>query len=638
MRTTLFFLLLLVPTLALAAPKGGDVPALSVDEVEARGYGWLFSDRQPMGRTGATFQTWSLTLVLDEIETLERRFTFALDLDRPTETRPVPQRVPVVVIDDSLGEWCEAKVSGLDVVMDEGLPGFEHLGTPKTCYVVVPEGLRKRGGMLRGALTAHRPRVERVEDRYAYALPVQPLAHAAERVELTVEYDAGLPPRVRPQGWSVELGRQVLSPERERTGVALLGVNPLPLGAGVSTVVGRVPTVFVDSGEGWDDVAQIHAAFYGGAARTEGDVIPLAGAVFAQPDVPSAAMEAVIRALDGTKFDAQGGAGGAWRLPVSAVSTVEDGSGTAADRAALLIALLRTADVKAEILLLSSSPIPVGPDEPLPLLNCTLVVIPKGAPDGSDLYVDPTKGSLWLGSLPESLLGRDALLLSRTGARWVRTPEDPPRRKWTLNASERADGDFDVIVRGELSGGPAARMREWLVAGKSADDRPALDLAWLGGQWAEALEPRFHSPDGARLIVRANGVVPRGVALPGGKLAAPATPAAAPEPELTRWPYARDADPLAVELLESWTFRGILSGPPPPPGDRVTPFWSVASEGAWSGPVFTRRSTLRFTARELPRDAAVEVDRFSSFVGRLLADVQAPGASPDDLDSGALPE
>ncbi|MCO4773128.1 MAG: hypothetical protein KDA24_24045 [Deltaproteobacteria bacterium] len=628
MRPLLLLLLALAPTLASAAPRNG-APALSAEEVDARGYGWLFADKQPMARTGATFQTWSMTLVLDEIETLERRFDFALVFDRPSELRPTPTSVPIVVIDDSLGEWCEAKVSGLEVTLGDAMPGFDHLGAPKTCSVTVPEGLLKRGGVLRGSLVAHRPRVERVEDRFAYALPIQPLAHGADRVELAVEYSAETPPRVRPQGWSVELGRQVVVGDRERIDVALLGVNPLPVGAGVRTVVGRVPTVLIDSGEGWDDVAAIHAAFYDSAARAEGAVIPLAGAVFAQPDVPSAAMEAVIRALDGTKLNPEGGTGGAWRLPVSAISTVEDGSGTAADRAALLVSLLRTADVKAEILLLSSAPIPVGPDEPLPLLNRTLVVVPKGAPDGGDLYVDPTKGSLWLGSLPESLLGRDALLLSRSGARWVRTPESPPRRNWVLNASERVDGDFDVTVRGELSGGPAARMREWLVAGRTEDSRPAADLAWLGGSWAESLEPRFHSPDGARLVVRAQGVVPREVALPDGKLAPPRTPPAAPEPELQRWPYARDAEPLAVELLESWTFRGILSGPPPPPGDKVTPFWSVASEGAWSGPVFTRRSALRFTARELPRDAAVEVDRFSVFVGRLLADVLAPGAAPE---------
>jgi len=618
-------LALLIASPATGAPK---LPALEPDEVDAKAYGWLFAAERPMERTGGWFDSWSQTLILDELETLERRLEFRLRLDAKDLADGEKRTVPLLMLDASLGEWCEAVSPGLEVVVTDPEPGFAHLGAPRTCAVVVPEPTASKGGLVAGDVVAHRPRVERVEDRYAYALPLQPMAHGAARIDHTIVYDPESPPRVRTDRWTAELGRQVEGP-RERLHVGLEGVNPLPLGAGVETVVRRVPTLLVDSGADWDEVAAVHAAFYDSAARAEGAVIPLAGAVYAQPDVPSAAMEAVIRALDGTKLDTSEGAGGAWRLPVSAVATVDAGEGTAADRAALLVSLLRTADVKAEVLLLSSAPIRVGPDELLPLLNTTLVVVPKGAPDGSDLYIDPRKGSLWLGSLPEDLLGRDALLLSKTGARWVRTPEGPPRRAWTLNAAEQADGDFEVTLRGELSGGPAARMREWLVAGKAEDARPAADLAWLGREWADVLTPQFHSPDGIRLIVRARGVVPRNLALPDGKLAAPLLPAAAPAEGFARWPYVRDAAPLGVELMESWTFRGMLSGPPPPPGDKVTPFWSVDSEGAWSGPVFTRRSDLRFTARELPRDAAVEADRFSTFVETLLGEVVAPSARPE---------
>lgn len=617
-------LLLLLAAPAIGAPK---LPALEPDEVDARAYGWLFAAERPMERTGGWYESWSQTLVLDELETLERHLEFRLRLDAVELADGERRTVPLFMLDASLGEWCEAKVPGLEVVIVDPEPGFEHLGVPRTCAAVVPEPTASKGGLLAGTVVAHRPRVERVEDRFAYALPLQPMAHGADRIDHTIVYDPESPPRVRTDRWTAQLGRQVEG-ARERLHVGLEGVNPLPLGPGVATVVRRVPTLLVDSGADWDEVAAVHAAFYDSAARAEGAVIPLAGAVYAQPDAPSAAMEAVIRALDGTKLDPADGAGGAWRLPVSAVSTVEAGQGTAADRAALLVSLLRTADVKAEVLLLSSAPIRVGPDELLPLLNTTLVVVPKGAPDGGDLYIDPRKGSLWLGSLPENLLDRDALLLSKTGARWVRTPPGPPRRAWTLNAAEQPDGDFEVVLRGELSGGPAARMREWLVAGKPDDGRPSADLAWLGGAWAQDLTPKFHSPDGIRLIVRASGVVPRERALPDGKLASPLLPAAAPPEGFSRWPYVRDASPLGIELLESWTFRGMFSGPPLPPGDKVTPFWAVESEGAWSGPVFTRRSNLRFSARELPRDAAVEADRFSAFVDTLLGEVLAPSARP----------
>ena len=599
-------------------------PALTSEDVDTQGYKYLFSDQEPPPRSGGVFEDWSLLLRTDELESFERRLTFRLVLERP-ET-PYPETLPLLVLDASLGDWCDSK--DLDVRETEPPPGFQHLGVPKGCAVVLPENARSYGGTVAGEVTIHRPRVERVEDRFAFSLPIQPLVHRADRVELAVEYPADEAPRIRSHRWDVELGRQVLPRDRERQDVALLGVNPLPLGEGVGTIIGRVPTLLLDSGEGWGDVATTHSVFYDNAARAEGAVIPLAGAVYAQPDVPSAAQEAVIRALDGIELDPSGGTGGAWRLPVSAVSTVEDGRGTAADRAALLVSLLRTADVRAEVLLVSSASVEVEPDEPLPVLDTTLVVVPKGAPDGSDLYVDPSKGSLWLGSLSEELLGRDALLVSRAGARWVRTPDVPPRRNWTLNATEREDGDFDVTVRGELSGAPAARMRQWLVQGRPEESRPDSELAWLGGAWAEAMEPRFHSPDGVRVVVRAKGVLPRDTALPEGHLAAPELPVAAAAPAFERWPYARDARPLRLEVLESWTFRGNLSGPPAPPGDKVTPFWTVSSEGDWSGPVFTRRTQVDFTARELPRNAAVEADRYQSFLARLLGEVEAPPPPP----------
>ena len=617
---------LLVLSLATAASAAPPPPALTVDDVDTRGYRWMFASQQPVPRTGAAFKTWRASLVLDEIESIELSVAFDLRVARPRTTTRTEPRFPVLVIDASVGTWCEGE--GVAVEEVPAPPGFEHLGDPRACAVTIPETTLKRGGAVIGAVLAHTPREEYVEDRFAMALPVQPLVHAADRVEIAVDYAIADNPRIRADRWGVELGRQVLDKDRERIFVALEDVAPVPLARGASSIIGRVPTLLVDSGETWDEVATFHSVFYDNAARAKGAVLRMAGAVFAQPDVPSAAMEAVIQALDGTELDTSGGTGGAWRLPLPALSTAEEGKGTAADRAALLVALLRTADVKAEVLLLSGSSVPVGPDEPLPMLDTTLVVVPRGATDGTDLYVDPSRGSLWLGCLPEQLLGRDALLLSRSGARWARTPAAVPGRAWTLNASERTDGAFDISVRGELTGAPAARLREWLVSGRDAAAFPSSDLAWLGG-WAEHLPPVFHSPDGTRLIVRAAGVVPRSAAVPGGHLGAPLVPTVAPDVGATRWPYPRDARRLDLQLLESWTFRGILSGPPLPPGNKVTPFWSVESEGAWSGPVLTRRSRIQFSARQLPRDASVEVERFAEFLARMLAGVKAPANSPE---------
>jgi len=621
-----FLLLLLSVALATPALAAPAPPALTVDDVDTQGYRWMFGSQQPVPATGAAFKTWRSTLVLDEIETIDLTVAFDLRVARPKSTSRAEPSFPLLVIDASVGTWCDGH--GVQVEEVAAPAGFEHLGEPRACVVTLPETTYRRGGTLIGSVVAHTPRQEYVEDRFAMALPVQPLVHPAERVEMAVEYTVADNPRIRADHWGVELGRQVLDKDRERIFVALEDVAPVPLAGGASSIVGRVPTLLVDSGESWDEVATFHSVFYDNAARAKGAVLRMAGAVFAQPDVPSAAVEAVIQALDGTELDTSGGSGGAWRLPLPALATAEEGKGTAADRAALLVALLRTADVKAEVLLLSGSSVPVGPDEPLPMLDTTLVVVPNGAADGRDLYVDPSRGSLWLGSLPEELLDRDALLLSRSGARWARTPSAVPGRSWTLNASERTDGAFDISIRGELTGAPAARLREWLVAGRDDAGFPAPDLAWVTG-WSEDLTPRFHSPDGTRLIVRATGTVPRERAVPGGFLTGPVVPVVAPDVGVSRWPYPRDARRLDFELLESWTFRGLLSGPVLPPGNKVTPFCSVESEGAWSGPVLTRRSLIKFSARQLPRDASVEVERFDEFLARMLGEVKAPAKSPE---------
>ncbi len=619
-------LLLAAPALTPPAFAAPPLPALTVDDIDTQGYRWMFGSQQPVPHTGASFKTWRATLLLDEIESIELTLAFDLRVGRPRGSASAEPTLPLLVIDASLGTWCE----GQGVVVQEvpAPAGYEHLGAPRGCAVTIPEATLKRGGTVIGTLVAHTPRVEYVEDRFAIALPVQPLVHPADRVEIAVEYAIADNPRIRADRWGVALGRQVIDKDRERIFVALQDVSPVPLAGGASSIVGRVPTLLVDSGESWDEVATFHSVFYDNAARAKGAVLRMAGAVFAQPDVPSAAVEAVIQALDGTALDTSGGTGGAWRLPLPAITTAEEGKGTAADRAALLVALLRTAEVKAEVLLLSGSSVRVGPDEPMPLLDTTLVVVPHGAQDGTDLYVDPSRGSLWLGSLPEELLDRDALLLARSGARWARTPSAVPRRSWTLNASERTDGGFDVAVRGELTGAPAARLREWLVAGRDPASFPSPDLAWLG-TWAEHLTPQFHSPDGTRLIVRATGTLPREVAVPAGSLAGARVPLVAPDLGVSRWPYPRDARRMEFELLESWTFRGILSGSALPPGNKVTPFWSVQSEGAWSGPVLTRHSQIRFSSRELPRDAAVEVERFDEFLARMLGEVRAPATSPE---------
>ena len=59
-------------------------------------------------------------------------------------------------------------------------------------------------------------------------------------------------------------------------------------------------------------------------------------------------------------------------------------------------------------------------------------------------------------------------------------------------------------------------------------------------------------------------------------------------------------------------------------GARTTPFWSVDCLASWSGPVFNRRTRLRFSRGRLASSAAVEVERFVAYLERSLEAVPAP--------------
>jgi hypothetical protein len=303
-----------------------------------------------------------------------------------------------------------------------------------------------------------------------------------------------------------------------------------------------------------------------------------------------------------------------------------DGVGTTADRAALLIALLRINEIRAEVVLASRSHHKVAPGEPLALLNQTLVLLPDdglGA-GGGPMFIDPSRPSTWMGALDEPLIGRDAVMLGPRGARWLRLPGDPPLRSWTLNATETDEG-FTVQVVGTLGGAPAARVRDWDLAGRPLKAVPTTDLAWFG-LWADRLVPVFEELAGGRLQVMAEGVLSRDVALPGGLLPVPSLPRPAPERTDggTDWYYARDALRSSVDLLESWTFLQRPTSSSAPSTRLVTPFWAIDSFASWSGPLFSRRSKLTFTGDILAPAAALEVDRFVKVVAETLGGVAAP--------------
>jgi len=588
--------------LLAAAPTG----------LDTRGYDSLFVEGGSPG-----LLRWEVTVVLDDEDDWLVRTEF-----ETSEGPALPERIPLAVVDAALGDQCEllgesAGVEGATVVQDARYPAAGHLGDPRLCELLLSAPQRS-AGQVAGTLEVRRPRRTPMDHRFATWIPVQPLAWSAESVRVGAEFAQGETPRVLPVGWGVDLLRRDLDGDRRWVGVELSDVAALPPPTGVYTLVGRAPGLAVTTGASWDAIATEHRDAFESAAGG-GGIGRLAGRVVAQPNVDAAVREAVRLAMDEITLD---GGGGTFHVPRSAAETMEVGSGTAADRAALLVALLRAADLRAEVVLASDTPLPIHPDHAVPLLNRTLVLLPKVAIGGAGpTYVDAARGSAWLGVLDESLLGRDALLLGPRGARWLRLPDTPPTRAWNLNASELKDGRIQVGITGSLSGAAAARVREWDATGRTG---VTDELSWAG-PWLTALTVEL-TDDGATLAVDARGELDRDVALPNGQIPAMPRPSPAVGVPGAATAWASDARPLTLSARESWTFRGIDPGAKAPGGESTTPFWTADVVASWAGPVFQRKADLAFVGRVVPTGASAEVDRWDEYLSRLLGPLRAPAA------------
>lgn len=606
----------LVPTELLAARS--DAPTL-------RGHTF---DPVPRSRAKTRFESWDVTVHLDAEEAIEQHISFRYVV--PAKRAGEAHRLSLAVVDGARGDLCEELDLGPSAdatLVPESLTqeawsgwGFDHFGRPELCSVQIPAG----AGAWEGTLVVSRPPVPRLDHRFALLLPVQPLGAPADLVRVAVEYGPLQEPRIQALGWQLDLRRKEIADRRVRSFFELARVRALPLRP-VSSLSGRVPALAITSGEDWETLAREHRAFFDTAARLKGPVLSLAGRVLGQTTPLDSLREAMRLALDEIELDASAGRGGGWQLPERASTTVESGKGTASDRAALLLALLRGAEIRAEVVLASSTAHRVSPSEPLAILNQTLIVLPdlELRSGSGPVFVDPSRSSAWLGALDESLLGRDALMLRRQGARWLRLPSELPRQQWTLNVKEAPVGRYQWTLEGLLDGAPAARVREWARGRDKGARMPAEDLAWLSlPGWSES-PLQVQEMDGGRLAVTASGSAGLEL-LDEGRLPRPLLPVPAPSWDDSSWPYARDARRARVDLLESWVFDGLTSGTSVGDRKRTTPFWEGDILASWSGPVFNRRSRFVFSKDQLAGAAAVEVERFLRFIEEGLGGVSRP--------------
>jgi transglutaminase-like putative cysteine protease/predicted Zn-dependent protease len=180
-------------------------------------------------------------------------------------------------------------------------------------------------------------------------------------------------------------------------------------------------------------------------------------------------------------------------IPRTPAETLKRRFGDCKDKAVLLTALLRAADIPAYVALLNAGEDDPDVEESLPgfgLFNHAIVVVP-GAPA---LWIDPTDPYARAGELPTADQGRLALVASPTATGLVRTPEAAAADNRVIETREVFLADLgpsrivetseyqgaiehDVRAAYALQDGPTMRqtLKEYAVSAYLAEDLSAVD-------------------------------------------------------------------------------------------------------------------------------------------------------------------
>jgi tetratricopeptide (TPR) repeat protein/transglutaminase-like putative cysteine protease len=250
--------------------------------------------------------------------------------------------------------------------------------------------------------------------------PGMPVRHA----RLTLEAPAALPlrwvarelPGVSPRE-EVAAGRRRLTFDARDLEPA---DDPEP---GLPSDVPRAAYIAFSTGQSWADLARRYSEIVDRSLHGA-DVAPFLRAATAGSPAASQ-LETINRLLarmsDEVRYTGMElGEGGL--IPRPPAETLKRRFGDCKDKAVLLTALLRAAEIPAYVALLNAGEDDQDVEESLPgfgLFNHAIVVVP-GSPA---LWIDPTDPYTRAGELPVSDQGRLALIASPTAAGLVRTPE-----------------------------------------------------------------------------------------------------------------------------------------------------------------------------------------------------------------------
>lgn len=172
-------------------------------------------------------------------------------------------------------------------------------------------------------------------------------------------------------------------------------------------------------------------------------------------------------------------------VPWPPAETIKRGFGDCKDQAALLVALLRQAGIRAELALLSSSAGPdVDPD--LPAIGAFDHAIVRARLGGRDVWIDATADLQRPGQLPRGDRGRRALVISDDTTGLAITPpataSDQFREVRTFTAAEDGPSQLTVATRstGDLEAGQRLLFRD-VPAGKLERLYRELASQWFRG-------------------------------------------------------------------------------------------------------------------------------------------------------------
>ncbi len=175
--------------------------------------------------------------------------------------------------------------------------------------------------------------------------------------------------------------------------------------------------------------------------------------------------------------------------PFRAEDALDGGGGTPEDKAALLIALLRSADIEADYALFSADR--GGPDRPFPRARFDrLLVAVRGGEDGEggeDLLLDPGAGPYTCGELPRALDGGNAVVAASDGNRSItvgRSKRPPTTFFLALKAGQVRDEARGAVV---FHGDEAVRLRTLAMTAEKEAVKAAFADAVSGGLAGSAI-------------------------------------------------------------------------------------------------------------------------------------------------------